>query len=172
MMGFSHLAYDKRHMEEFARTISKQQLGLAYYLPEDWGQPTRCFENVWRKVQPNGARARFGWMFHYRIVADIPELGYFIAVHHAVWHAPEGHLIDVTPFHSEPKHHPIAPGGDVLFLVDDSATPIIKEKIVAPRSSRFYPLSNDERLPVHLQSLIHNEEQELRDIYEAIHKLR
>ena len=172
MRGFSHSAFEKRRIEEFTATISKQPLGLAYYLPEDWGQPTRCFENVWSKVQQDGGRARFGWIFHYRVVANIPGLGYLIAVHHAVWHAPEGYLIDVTPFHSEPKHHPIVSGRDVLFLVDDTAIPITKEKIVAPRLSRFYPLSNDERLIVHVQKLTHNEEQELCHIYEASHKLK
>lgn len=167
-MGFSHSAYEKRHIEEFAATISKQPLGLARYLPEVWGQPTQCFENVWHKVLRDGGQVWFGWMFHHRVVANIPGPGYLIAVHHAVWHEPEGHLIDVTPFYSEPKHHPISPGGDVLFLVDDSATPITREKFVGPRPSQFYPLSADERLLTHVQQLVRNEEQRLRQIYKDI----
>ena len=156
----------------YRRTISKQPFGLARYLPEVWGQPTRCFENVWRKVQQDGGWVRFGWIFHHRVVANIPGPGYLIAVHHAVWHAPEGHLIDVTPFYSEPKHHPISPGRDVLFLGDDSATPVTRERLVAPRSSQFYPLSTEERLITHVQQLVRNEEQELRQICEDSHKLK
>jgi hypothetical protein len=160
MTTFNHSECDPRHIKEFAATISNQPLGLARYCPEVWGQPTKCFENVRRKVRQDSGRAQFGWMFHYRVVADIPVPGYLIAVHHAVWHAPSGYLIDVTPFHSETKHRPLSPGGDVLFLVDDSATPVMTERLIVPRPSRFYPLSADERLITHVQRLIREEEQE------------
>ena len=80
------------------------------------------------------------------VVADIPGPGYVIAVHHAVWHTPNGYLIDITPFHPEPKHRPLSSGGDVLFLVGDRAMPVTTGRLVAPRPSRFYPLSADERL--------------------------
>ncbi len=166
MTTFNQTECDPRHIKEFAATISNQPLGLARYRPEVWGQPTKCFENVKRKVQQDAGRARFGWMFHYRVVADIPWPGYLIAVHHAVWHAPNGYLIDITPFHPEPKHSPLSSGGDVLFLVDDSATPVTRERLIAPRPSRFYPLSADERLITHVQQLVLKEEQECRQIYE------
>ena len=172
MTGLNHAECEQIHIEEFAATISKQPLGLVRYLPEVWGQPTRCFANVWRKVQQDGGGARFGWMFHYRVVADMPGPGYLIAVHHAVWHAPAGYLIDVTPFHPDPKHHPLSPGGGVLFLVDDSATPVMGKRFVSPRPSRFYPLSDDKRLIAHVEQLARKEEQELLRITKtASHKL-
>jgi hypothetical protein len=34
----------------------------------------------------------------------LPGRGYLIAVNHAVWHAPDKKLTDVTPFDSDPKH--------------------------------------------------------------------
>jgi hypothetical protein len=166
MTTFNHSECDPTYIKEFAATISNQPLGLARYCSEVWGQPTKCFENVKRKMQQDGGRARFGWMFHYRVVADIPGPGYLIAVHHAVWHAPNGHLIDITPFHPEPRHHPLSPGGDVLFLVDDRVTPVTRERLIAPLPSRFYPLSADERLITHVQQLVREEEQECRQIYE------
>jgi hypothetical protein len=87
-------------------------------------------------------------MFNYRTVEAIPGAGYLIAIHHAVWAAPDGTLIDVTPFHSNPIHRPLAPSrGVVFFLADDTA---ILPKF-APLASRFYPLSGDQRLSDHVK---------------------
>jgi hypothetical protein len=157
----------RKHINAFAETISRQQLGLARYCPENWAQPTRCFENVLHKVQHDAGRAQFGWMFHHRYVADIPESDYLIAVHHAVWNTPSGELIDVTPFHPESRHHPLSPGGDVLFLVDDTAVPVRTERRVAPLPSKFWAMSNDERLVGHVQRLRQDEEQHCRLIYDG-----
>jgi hypothetical protein len=117
-------------------------------------------------VRQDGGRAQFGWMFHYRIVSEIPGPGYLIAVHHAVWHAPDRYLTEITPFHSEPKHRPLLSRGDVLFLVDDRAIPVTSGRLVAPRPSRFYQLGTDERLIAHKQ-LVRMEEQECQQIYEG-----
>jgi len=157
----------RKHLEAFATTISRQPLGIARYMPEKWGEPTRCFENAARKAREAGGRVQFGWMFHHRFVADIPDSDYLIAVHHAVWHAPDGRLIDVTPFHSDSKHHPISPGGDVLFLVDSGAVPVTTDQLIAPLPSKFSPVSNDERLLSHLQVLSREEEEHCRLIYEG-----
>src|ERR1700722_11135029 len=156
----------RKHIQAFAATISRQQLGLALYRPEKSRQPTRCFENVDRKVQEDAGRAQFGWMFHHRQVIDIPESDYLIAVHHAVWNAPNGYLIDVTPFHPDMKHRPVAPGGDVLFLVDDSAVPFKTDRLMAPLPSKISPIGNGERLLSHVQRLSREEEQNCRMIYE------
>lgn len=157
----------RKHIHGFAATISPQQLGLAYYKPEKWGQPTRCFENVERKVQEAAGRRQFGWMFHDRYVIAIPESDYLIAVHHAVWNAPDGDLIDVTPFHPDMKHRPISPGGDVLFLVDDSAVPFRTERMLAPLPSKFSVMTNDERLLSHVQRLSREEEKHCRLVCEG-----
>lgn len=135
------------HLKAFARTISSEPLGLAVHRPEAWAKPTRCFENANHQAQRRGGRVLFGWMFHYRVVAHIPGPGYLIAVHHAVWHAPTGELIDVTPFHDDPKHHPISPGGDVLFLVDTKAQPVAVNSAIAPMPSRHYALEAMNALP-------------------------
>ena len=106
-----------------------------------------------RKIQRDGGHCKFGWMFNHRFVVEIPGPGYLIAVHHAVWHAPNGCMVDVTPFHHDPKHRPLAPGGDVLFLVDDCAEPVTTDKVIAPLPSRFKALSDEERLVAHVQRL-------------------
>src|SRR5437763_4646975 len=100
------------------------------------------------------------------VVANIPGPGYVIAVPHALWHTPNGYLIDITPFHPEPKHRPLSSGGDVLFLVGDRAMPVTTGRLVAPRPSRFYPLSADERLITYVSELVRKEEQDYRQIYE------
>jgi hypothetical protein len=104
-------------------------------------------------------------MFHYRVVEDIPGPGYLIAVHHAVWHSPPGQLVDVTPLHDDPKHQPISPGGDVLFLVDRNAQPIAAGVTVGPRPSRFYALDADERLVAYVRGLQDAEDEAYRDLY-------
>ena len=62
----------------------------------------------------------------------IPGPGYLIAIHHAVWRAPNGHLFDVTPFHPDPRHHPIAVRGGTLFLLDDLARPVTSGRTQRP----------------------------------------
>jgi hypothetical protein len=159
-------SFDVRpHLEVFARTISREPLGLAFHRPEAWATPTRCFENVIRQAGQKGGGALFGWMFHYRVVEDIPGPGYLIAVHHAVWRAPTGQLVDVTPLHDDPKHQPISPGGDVLFLVDANAQPIAVSSTVGPRPSRFYPLDADERLVAYVRRLQEAEDEACRNLY-------
>ncbi len=153
------------HLKLFALTISKYPLGLAYYRPESWAQPMRCFDNATRQTKQHGGRALFGWMFHYRVVADIAGPGYIIAVHHAVWHAPTGQLVDVTPFHANPKHWPITQGGDVLFLIDTEARPITVGTILGPRPSRFYALDPGERLAAHVRNLQEEEQEAARTLY-------
>src|ERR1035438_6630677 len=73
----------------FASTISTGPLGLAKYRPESWGQQTRCFENVGRKVQQDRGRGQNGWMFQYKYLADDNRLDYLLAIHHAVWGSEE-----------------------------------------------------------------------------------
>ncbi|WP_144061302.1 hypothetical protein [Hyphomicrobium denitrificans] len=153
------------HLEAFARTISREPLGLAVHRPEAWATPTRCFENAVCQAEQKGGRALFGWMFHYRVVEDIPGPGYLIAVHHAVWHTPTGQLVDVTPLHDNPKHRPISPGGDVLFLVDTNARPIAVGLTVGPRPSRFYALDADERLVAYVRKLQEAEDEACRNLY-------
>jgi hypothetical protein len=136
-------------LEAFARTLSRGGgFRLARYAPQPWAQPTQCFANARRQATELGGRAVFGWMFHHRLVSNISDAGYLVAVHHAVWRTPgrEPQLVDVTPFNEDPRHRPIAPDGDVLFLVDAQAQPLVARRLVGPRPSRFHPLSDDPRL--------------------------
>jgi len=157
------------HIEIFAQTISEQPLGLAHHQPLPWATNGRCFENAHRQAQEQGGRALFGWMFHYRIVADIPGPGYLIAVHHAVWHAPpDGRIVDVTPFHADAKHHPITQRGDVLFLVDTRALPISVGSTTIARSSKFYAVGTDKRLLAHVQHLQSEEDEACKRAYPSL----
>ena len=134
----------KARIDTVAPTISAQPLGLAYHRPESWADASRCFENVSRKGSRDGGRTQFGWTFHLRFVEDIPDASYLFLTHHAVWHAPDGHLVNVTPY-PDPKHHPLPrPGADILFLVDDKALPVRNRNIIAPLPLQFFTLHGDE----------------------------
>ena len=109
-----------------APRISSGQLSGALHAPEPSASPTQCFSNAQGKAQQDGGDVLYGWMFNYREVVSRPGPGYLIAVNHAVWHAPDKKLVDVTPFHCDPKHHPIVVNGNaVLFLIDNSAAPLV-----------------------------------------------
>jgi hypothetical protein len=150
-------------IKAFAATISRQPLGLVLHHPEEWAQATHCFENVWEKVRRSGGRDRFGWTFNYRIAPSTG--GYLFATHHAVWHAPDGKLIDVTPYHQDPKHHPIAENGSTLFLVDDAARPVVVANLVGPLPLRYFALGDGEELTAYVAKLGQLEQEECRRIY-------
>lgn len=152
-------------IKRFARTISGQPLGLAKYAPEPWADIRLCFANARRKADQEGGQARFGWMFQHKLVEAIPGHGYLIAIHHAVWRAPNGYLFDVTPLHPDPINHPLAQGGDMLFLVDDLAQPVRSGRMIGPRPMKFFPLDDDAGLAAHVQRLREAEEEHCRSLY-------
>jgi len=159
--------FDSDSINAFARTISSQPIGLAYHRPEKWAYAGHCFANVIKKVQQDGGRARFGWIFQGGIMPDAPELGYLVATHHAVWNAQDGSISDVTPFHTNSIPFCV-PTGEVLFLVDDKAEPVvIGSNMFAPLPLRFFPLSNDKRLIAYIERKKNEEEQRCRDIYQG-----
>ena len=128
---------------------------------------SRCFDNASRKVTQDGGRVQLGWTFHLRFPDDIPEAAYLFLTHHAVWHAPDGRLVNVTPY-PDPKRHPLpAPGSDILFLADDSAQPVRSGNIIAPLPLRFFPLHGDDRLTAHVERLNADEQEKCRRIYAA-----
>jgi hypothetical protein len=147
-----------------APTISTQPLGLVHHRPEDWAQPARCFENAARKVRQNGGRTMFGWTFHHRFALDIPGPGYLFLTHHAVWHEPDGKLIDVTPY-LKAKHRPLPPGDSILFLVDARALPVTRKNLVAPLPLRFFALDDDEPLAAYIEQLNGDEQRKCEEIY-------
>jgi hypothetical protein len=89
-------------IQDIARTISNDPVVGARHAPEPWAIPNQCFPNAQRKAQQAGGDVLYGWMFDFREVLVLPGRHYVIAVNHAVWHAPNKTMIDVTPF--DPKH--------------------------------------------------------------------
>ena len=146
--------------------ISKQQIGLVHQLPEGESQTARCFENVSRKVNSSGGRTQYGWTFHHRFVEAIPGPGYLYITHHAVWNAPDGRLLDVSPY-PDPKHRPLSEGNSTIFLVDDKATPVQTESLVAPRPLQFFALSNDQQLVTYVNQLNFKEQERCIEIYKG-----
>jgi hypothetical protein len=98
-MSAGNSALVRTRINVIAEEISSRSLlGLAHNRPEPWAQPSRCFENVAGKVAQDGGRIRFGWTFHHRLVERMLGPGYVFVTHHAVLNAPDGYLVNVTPY--------------------------------------------------------------------------
>jgi hypothetical protein len=151
----------KEAIAEIAPRISAGPLGLALHRPEQMARSNRSFRNVADKVTYDGGAAIHGWVLAYRAGGDIPGEGYLLAEHHAVWHSPDGRLVDVTPY---PKAalRPISPGEDTLFLVDAGALPEKRGKHFIPLPSRAFALSEDEALVAYVAALNRQAEEEWR----------
>jgi hypothetical protein len=145
-------------IQAIAPGISREALASARYAPDASASPTQCFSNAQRKAYEAGGAVLYGWMFHYHELAGFHGRGYLIAVNHAVWLAPDKKLIDVTPFHSDPKHHPLVVNGDaVVFLIDNSATPLSNERVGLPLPSWFFPMTTDEAVAERVAELTSKE---------------
>ena len=105
-----------------------------------------------------------GWTFHHRYVASIPGAGYLYVTHHAVWHSPPGHLVDVTPY-PDALHRPLSPSEETLFLMDDRALPVTRTGLVAPLPLRYFVLDDDPALAAYVEHLNDEELEECRKIY-------
>jgi hypothetical protein len=134
-------------LHKFAKTISNQLVERVPHNPPPWAKQIQCFENATNQARIGGGCVQSGWMFQYKVK------GYLIAIHHAVWKDPDGHLFDVTPFHQDAINHPLTSDNAVIFLIDDNAKP----DLVA-RPSKFYPLSSDEYLIYHVKCLDQKEQ--------------
>jgi hypothetical protein len=163
----NELVLVKARIDATAPTISTQRLGLVYHRPESWADAARCYENVSTKVAQNGGRMQFGWTFHHRFAADIPDAAYLFLTHHAVWCAPDGSLVNVTPY-PEPQHHPFpGPGADFVFLMDDKARPVRSGNVIVPLPLQFFALYGDERLTAYVERLNAEEQERFRLMYAA-----
>jgi hypothetical protein len=133
---------------------SRSLLGLVHNRPELWAQPAGCFANVIRKVAQDGGRSRFGWTFHHRFVERTPGPGYLFITHHAVWNAPDGSLVNVTPY-PELRHHPYSVGrNNMVFLVDDNARPFQRQNFLTPLPLRFFSVTEgDTDLDAYVEEL-------------------
>jgi hypothetical protein len=87
------------------------------------------------------------------------------ASNHAVWGAPDGKVIDVTPHLIEGKPHPLTDeAGDVLFLMDETAIPVRLGLAVGPQPSTYHALSGDPELLRYVEDLNRREREDLARI--------
>jgi hypothetical protein len=156
-------------MEEInaiAKQISTGPLGLAYHQPESWAEVANCFANSWRKVELSGGRTIYGWTFHSRMKEGVGD--YIFVTHHAVWCRPDGRLVDVTPFHDDPKHHPLTQDGSVLFLVDFKAEPVVRGAVTAPLALRYFARTPSTEIEEYVRQMNEKEQQELAALIERL----
>ncbi len=141
--GRAPVIVTRNDIERVARMVSDDPLGLAWLEPESDAQPRDCINNVDRKVGRDGGCPRYGWTFNPR---RGPAGPYVILAHHAVWHATDLRLVDITPPDPDERLRPITEDDATLFLVDVSAQPIPTKVGPAARPSRAFPLNNDRAL--------------------------
>ena len=151
-------------IQRFATEIGGEQLGLVHHRPEPWAQPSRCMENVLDKIERDDGGGVFGWTFHLRFAEGLGH--YLLATHHAVWHSPDGSLIDVTPFHADRRHHPITERSSVLFLIHRSATPVQRGQVNVPLPLKFFAVTETKEMRAYVSQMILAEEKKCQDILE------
>lgn len=150
----------------FAASISSEPIGLAYHKPEKYAEHTRCFENSIKKMSLDGGAVQFGWIFSHRFPGNLKNSkGYLMATHHAVWYSTDGSLIDVTPLNPDPKHQPFRPNGNILFLMDSKAEPVIIGNYIAPRPIIFYPVEDEVNLVSYVKKLNEREVASCKSMY-------
>ncbi len=157
----------KEAIARIAPAISAGPLGLALHRPEPQARSGRSFENIAEKVLYDGGAPVYGWTLAYRVADGLPEPGYLLAAHHAVWHSPDGRLVDVTPY-PQAALRPISPGEDTLFLVDAGAVPTKAGKRFIPLPSRAFALSEEARLGAAVAALNRTAEDAWRSAREAL----
>jgi len=136
-----------------APQISRGALHVTIHAPETWARHTQCFNNAETKVTTDGGSVTTGWYFIARNVAALGDRSYIFAVHHAVWTAPDNTLVDVTPFHPDPNHHPITENGGVVFLIDDDAPPLKSGTAGLALPSWFFPMTPDKALATYVAKI-------------------
>jgi hypothetical protein len=147
----------KELLSRFAATISTGSLGLVEHVAESAAQPMHHIQNVLQKVNRDGGRAIYGWVFLNR---ESVHGHYLIALHHSVWNPPGGPAaIDITPFHEDSKYQPFCPAvGRVLFLVDEAAQPQTIGGALSPLPSRFFAVTEDPNLVAYVKALNQEEQ--------------
>ena len=103
--------------------------------------------------------------FHHRLAEKLPGLPLYLYVtHHAVWRAPDGRLIDVTPYPSD-RHKPFCVENSPLFLLDDKAKPVMAGGQPAPLPSRFFAVDDAAGLAEYVDELNRREQSECQELY-------
>ena|ERR1700761_3679971 len=144
-------------LTRFAATICNGPLGLIDNAPALEARPMESIPNVVRKIQQDGGRALFGWVFLNRASAHGE---YLIAMHHAIWNpAGSEDCVDITPFHDDARYRPYAPApAKVLFLLDASAEPKFIGNAIAQLPSRYFAATEAPDLLTYVAQL--NEEEQ------------
>lgn len=148
-------------IERISKLVSNGKLTHVHHFPSPQATATNCISNVSRNQEKYGGRSEFGWTFLHRC----SELhgDYLILTHHCVWFSPNGVLVDITPFHKEPKHQPINLNSKVLFLVDQNAKPLKIDNLVIPLPSKFFAIRSKPSINNYVKKLQEKELQYYKD---------
>jgi hypothetical protein len=96
-----------RELLAFCKSLSNAYPRFIRSVPAAQARPSACFDNVAHQVARSGGEIAYGWAIWHLSKA------YYEAEHHAVWQAPAGELVDVSP-------HPNG-ANEILFLLDQRA---------------------------------------------------
>jgi hypothetical protein len=150
-------------LTRFAATICNGPLGLIDNAPDASARPMESIRNVLKKLDREGGRALFGWVFLNRASVHGE---YLIALHHAIW-SPAGSTAgtDITPLHEDAKYRPYCPApAKVLFLMDESAEPKMIGQAISPLPSRFFPATGHPKLVAYVEQLNHEEQTQFQKL--------
>ena len=145
------------HLRDFVRQdFPGQRLTWVSYRPEPDALPDYRFRTVATVVDERGGVVILGWGFG---IHD----GFLVAVHHAIWEDPSGHLVDVSPADLSPTDDQ----GRVPFVVDPSATLLkrLGDSMGIPRPSRFW-LTSSNRKTARLVAQLIAQEREYERVFD------
>jgi hypothetical protein len=80
---------------DFSTQMGCEAPRLVERIPQSCREVADCHANVVKQVHFHGGRAVWGW--HFTLNTASPDRCRVDAVFHAVWEAPTGELIDITP---------------------------------------------------------------------------
>jgi hypothetical protein len=140
-------------LQSFAASISPQPLKLIRRAPESWAKLGECYVNAQKKAWWDGGSRRFGWMFNYLQFKGMPGEGCLKAIHHCVWQSKSFELVDVSPFHPDPRFEPLTQDGALVFLIDDQHKVMDHGHHLIPWPSRYYAVSDEKPLVDHVRML-------------------
>ncbi|WP_461074416.1 hypothetical protein [Spirosoma flavus] len=148
------------HLRAFAKQIKGILSSVQYvqHIPDATALINACYQNVDDKVAREGGYAQYGWHFSHKFAPGISEVGYLVATNHAVWCSPQGKLIDVTPFHPNPRLRPLNVDGKIFFLADNKAAPDRLEGYPLPNPMKFFALNTGKKLKAYIEELTQKEE--------------
>lgn len=141
-----------KHIENFAKFLSSQQLIFVKHSPVLDAEYKYCLANVAHHTQHFGGKPKCGWRFRNHEPKDMPQQYYLTAEHHCIW-LNNGILLDITPLPQDKALYPLMNQDNHIFLPDNNADPIWNSVMLAPLPVQYYAIGNNQSLKEYVNAL-------------------